>query len=259
MKKIVNGVFVVLVLSGCVIDTDNVSFAGDFTMSLQTGSRCFTGDGLPDHGTGQFPNRGNPNAIRSQHVDVCVPANPVKSNVAKTVRGAIGIAVNGVQFRPTTAGYWDKSAPRGHSRQGDRNWSLDIFGARGQLGLDFNNAHVGRNGLYHYHGIAKSLTDTSGSSLIGYAGDGFEMHYLGGVKTSGYQLKKGMRPTSGPSGKYDGTYNEDYQHIANKNTLDECNGGLLNGKYVYFVTVTYPFVGRCLWGNISKDFANGEH
>jgi hypothetical protein len=85
---------------------------------------------------------------------------------------------NGVQFRPNTAGSWDPDARRGHSRHGDENWSIDIFGARGKLGLDFNNAHVGKGGLYHYHGIAVSLTTTSGSSLVGYAGDGFEMHYI---------------------------------------------------------------------------------
>ncbi|MGL1921370.1 MAG: YHYH protein [Hyphomicrobiales bacterium] len=239
-------------LAGCASAVDNS------TSSAKNNQRCFSGDGLPDHKTGTFPNRGNPNGIRSQNVHMCVPATPVKSNTAKAVRGAIGIAVNGVQFRPTTAGFWDANARRGHSRRGDKNWSLDIFGAPGHLGLDFNNAHVGPNGLYHYHGIANSLTKTSGSSLIGYAGDGFEMHYIGGKAVPGYRLKRGQRP-SGPLGKYDGTYNEDYEHIAAANTLDQCNGGMLGKKYVYFVTESYPFVGRCLWGNISRDFANGEH
>lgn len=91
------------------------------------------------------------------------------------------------------------------------------------------------------------------------AGDGFEMHYIGENATSGYRLKQGTRPASGPNGKYDGTYNEDYEHIPTNSTLDKCNGGMLNGKFVYFVTESYPFVGRCLWGNVSKDFANGAH
>lgn len=240
-------------LASCATAADN------FTITVTGNQRCFSGDGLPDHNTGTFPNRGNPNGIRAQNVNSCVPANPVKLANAKFVRGAIGMAVNGVQFRPTTAGFWNPKARRGHSKRGDKNWSLDIFGAPGHLGLDFNNAHVGPNGLYHYHGIANSLTKTSGSSLIGYAGDGFEMHYIGENATSGYRLKQGMRPTSGPSGKYDGTYNQDYEYIAGNGVLDKCNGGQLNGKYVYFVTESYPFVGRCLWGNISKDFGNGEH
>jgi hypothetical protein len=220
--------------------------------------RCFSGNGLPDHETGSFPNRGNPNAIGPQDVKMCVTATPVKGAVAQPVRGAIGIAVNGVQFRPTTAGFYDPNGRRGHSRNGDRNWSLDIHGAPGKLGLDFNNAHVGRGGLYHYHGIASSLTETSGSTLIGYAADGFEMHYVGEAVTSGYRLKSGERP-SGPGGAFDGTYNEDYERINSADLLDQCNGGMLDGQYVYFVTESYPFVGRCLWGEISKDFAGGEH
>lgn len=259
MKHFINRVVIVFTLTGCAIAANNVTSANDFSISVKGDLRCFSGDGLPDHNTGTFPNRGNPNGIRKQHVNSCVPANPIKTNQAKSVRGAIGMAVNGVQFRPTTAGFWDTSARRGHSRQGDKNWSLDIFGAPGHLGLDINNAHVGPNGLYHYHGIATSLTKTSGSSLVGYAGDGFEMHFVEDKVTSGYRLKQGSRRASAPAGKYDGTYNEDYEHVAGNGVLDQCNGGLLNGKYVYFITESYPFVGRCLWGNISKDFANGEH
>ena len=219
---------------------------------------CVIGNGLPDHSTGKFPNRGNPNAIRTQSVKMCVPLNPAKGNKPQAIRGAIGIAVNGVQFRPTTAGFYDANARRGHSRRGDKNWSLDIFGALGKLGLDFNNAHVGPNGLYHYHGIAKSLNETSGSTLVGYAGDGFEMHYLGSETISGYRLKTGNRP-SGPGSKYDGTYNEDFEYNASNGNLDACNGAMLGAKYVYFVTETYPFVSRCLYGKISNDFGRNEH
>ena len=73
----------------------------------------------------------------------------------------------------------------GHSRIGDKRWSLDIFRAKNKLGLDQDNGHIGLNGLYHYHGIAKSLVTTSGNSLIGYAGDGFEIRYLGNKVSSG--------------------------------------------------------------------------
>ncbi len=226
-------------------------------ISVRGGERCFTGNGLPDHPTGRFPSRGNPNGIRAQTVRLCVPVDPVKGETAQAMRGAVGLAVNGVQFRPTTAGFWDPDARRGHSRNGDRNWSLDIFGAPGRLGLDDSNAHVGPNGLYHYHGIAKSLTETSGSSLVGYAADGFEIHYIGGTAQSGYRLKDGPRP-SGPSGRHDGTYNEDYEYVGGRGLLDICNGGVLNGRYVYFVTETYPFVGRCLWGDVARGFGERE-
>jgi hypothetical protein len=243
-----NTIFLLLISS--------LAFSGNIVSTYIDGDkRCFKGNGIPNHPTGKFPTRGNPNAIKEQKVKMCVPLKPIKKSKYTAVRGAIGIALNGIQFRPTTAGFYDPKAKRKHSQRGDRNWSLDIFGAPGKLGLDSNNAHVGPGGLYHYHGIAKSLTT---KSLIGYAGDGFEIHYIKNKVTSGYQLKKGTRP-SGPGGKYDGTYNEDYEYIAGSNKLDQCNGGMLNGKFVYFVTDSYPFVGRCLWGTISSDFGRTRH
>ena len=217
------------------------------SVTIKGGQRCFAANGIPDHDTGQFPNRGNPNAIAEQRINLCVTTDPKKGSTPTAIRGTVGIAVNGIQFRPNTAGFWDPNAQRGHSRNGDRNWSLDIHGAPGKLGLDFNNAHVGPGGLYHYHGIAKSLTQVSGSSRIGYAGDGFEIHYVGHDVTSGYRLKSGTR-SSGPGGRHDGTYNEDYEHVAGPGRLDACNGGMWGGKYVYFVTDSYPFVPRCLGG-----------
>ena len=234
-----------------------------FTMTMTETERCFSANGLPNHPTGEFPNRGNPNAIAPQDVNVCVPLNPQKAETITPIRGTMGIAMNGVQFRPNTAGFYDPDARRGHSRSGDRNWSLDIHGAPGKLGLDFNNAHVGRGGLYHYHGIAESLLDHTGSSLIGYAGDGFEIHYVGESVKSGWVLKTGQRP-SGPGGTYDGTYNEDYTYVGGETAtgiarLDECNGGMLNGRYVYFVTESYPFVSRCLTGEVSDDFNKANH
>lgn len=230
------------------------------SVSFTDTDRCFAANGLPDHATGEFPNRGNPNAIAPQTVDVCVPLNPMTADQITPIRGTMGIAINGVQFRPNTAGFYDPNGRRGHSRNGDRNWSLDIHGAPGKLGLDFNNAHVGAGGLYHYHGIANSLTETSGSSLVGYAGDGFPIRYVGEAATSGWVLKSGTRPSSaGPGGSYDGTYNEDYTYVGGEGSLDECNGGMVGGEYSYFVTDSYPFVSRCLTGVVSPDFNKANH
>jgi hypothetical protein len=240
-----------------------VKTENQITITTNGTDRCFTANGLPDHPTGTFPNRGNPNAIAPQDVKVCVPQNPQPAQAITPIRGTMGIAINGVQFRPNTAGYYDPEGRRGHSPRGDRNWSLDIHGAPGKLGLDFNNAHVGRGGLYHYHGIAKHLLDRSGSSLIGYAGDGYEIHYVGEKVESGWELKSGTRP-NGPGGRYDGTYNEDFVYVGglganDKPRLDQCNGGQLNGRYVYFVTDSYPYVSRCLTGVVSEDFNKANH
>ena len=244
--------FSLMVLANVVSAQNNV------LISKNENKLCIASNSLPDHEVGIFPNRGNPHTMREQNVEFCVPINPVKNRNFKFIKGTLGIAINGIQFRPNTAGYYDPLAKSGHSRHGDKRWSLDIFGAKNKLGLDLNNGHVGPNGLYHYHGIAATLTRTSGSSLIGYAGDGFEIHYIGNKVTSGYKLKSGNR-SSGPGGKYDGSYNEDYLHHPVEGLLDECNGGTLDGEFVYFVTNTYPFVSRCLWGDISPGFGVDRH
>lgn len=235
--------------------TDNL-----VSVTFTATDRCFAANGLPDHATGEFPNRGNPNAIAAQTVNVCVPLTPLTADQITPIRGTMGIAINGVQFRPNTAGFHDPNGRRGHSRNGDPNWSVDIHGAPGKLGLDFNNAHVGRGGLYHYHGIANSLTATSGSTLVGYAGDGFPIRYVGEAATSGWDLKPGTRPDNpGPGGAYDGMYNEDYVYVGGDGRLDQCNGGLFEGDYSYFVTDSYPFVSRCLTGVVSADFNKANH
>ena len=72
-----------------------------------------------------------------------MPVKPLKNEAPKFVKGTIGIAINGIQFRPNTAGFYDPLARSGHSRNGDKRWSLDIFGAKNKLGLDTSNGHIG--------------------------------------------------------------------------------------------------------------------
>lgn len=249
--------FLTIILFSIVL-VSTASARNKVSILENNGKLCITSNSLPDHEIGRFPNRGNPHSIKEQNIKLCIPIDPVKSDKAKYIKGTIGVAINGIQFRPNTAGSYDPSSKSGHSRTGDKRWTLDIFGAKNKLGLDENNGHVGPNGLYHYHGIAKPLITTSNNSLIGYAGDGFEIHYLGSEVISGYKLRSGNRP-SGPGGLYDGTYNEDYVYAPDQGVLDECNGGDLNGKFVYFITNFYPFVGRCLWGKISPDFGTNRH
>ena len=57
---------------------------------------------------------------------------------------------------------------------------IDMFKSQREVILDFNNAHVGRGGMYHYHGLPTSLVNNLNKSHIGYAGDGFEIHYIKG-------------------------------------------------------------------------------
>lgn len=241
------------VLAQLALASSSLAHQNEVTIAVADAKRCISSNGLPDHDTGQFPNSGNPNTISAQNIQLCVPAEPAKGNRARPVRGSIGVAVNGVQFRPGTADYFDPESPRGFSRDRSSGWNLEGLGARETLGMDQNNAHVDQRGLYHYHGVAPMLARSAGSSLIGYAADGFEIHYAGTAQSSSYRLKSGER-AGGPGGAHDGTYNEDWRYAAGSGSLDECNGGLLNGNFVYFATDAYPFFPRCLWGEISSDF-----
>ena len=103
-----------------------------------------------------------------------VSTNPRKGSRARMVRGSIGVGINGVQFRPGTADYYDPSSRRGFSRDRNSGWKLDGLGADQMLGMDSNNAHVDNRGLYHYHGIANALVKSGKGTMIGWAADGFE-------------------------------------------------------------------------------------
>lgn len=205
---------------------------------------CIASNGVPDHDVGQFPNRGNPHAMRAQRIEVCVPAEPVKGAQAREVVST-GIATNGVLIRPGTADYYDASSARGFSRDSASGWNLEAMGA-GVLGLDAQNAHVDHRGFYHYHGMPEAFA-TDDSTLVGYAVDGFEIHYVGSSVVPSYMLKPGSR-ASAPGGAHDGTYVEDWQYVSGLGNLDRCNGAEVNGRYVYFATDAYPFFPRCLYG-----------
>jgi hypothetical protein len=173
---------------------------------------------------------------------------------------ASGITLSGILLRPGTAEYYDPTGRRGFSRDRSSGWRVEGMGAASQLGMDHANAHVDHRGLYHYHAPADiwtgDLIGNEGDSLIGYAADGFEIHYVGDQARSSWQLKSGTRPSGvdSPGGRYDGTYEQDYTYRAGSGTLDECNGATVAGRYIYFATHSYPFFPRCFKGTVSDDF-----
>ena len=154
------------------------------------------------------------------------------------------------------------------ARRSSSGWNYCALGGSIGLGLDENHAHVQPTGAYHYHGLPTGLLDhlnlTKGehSPLIGWAADGYPIYALYGYAkkgsnniiehTSSYRLKKGNRPTSsnGPSGKYDGTFVEDYVYQKGLGTLDECNGCFVHtpefpqGTYAFFLTENWPVIPR---------------
>lgn len=230
-----------------------------------------TGNGIPNHLVGRFPNKGNPHQIAEQSVKLNLPAVPRANATPTPLRMGwnFGVSLTGVVFDPLAAEFW-----HGDPRSG---WSYNALGGAIALGLDANFAHVQPNGKYHYHGVPTGLIEMQGwspkkhSPLIGYAADGFPIYartgLVGGKVTqmaSSYRLKAGQRPGgAAPDGRHDGTFNEDYEFVAGLGTLDECNGAMTvstefpSGTYAYFLTDDYPVVPRCFAGTPDPSFRFG--
>lgn len=227
--------------------------ANSVKISSKGDQLCISSNGTPNHTIGNFPNQGNPHQFRAQKLTYCVDATPRDTGRIVHRTSASGISLTGIPFRPGTADFYDASSPRGFSRDASSGWRLEGMGAADMLGMDSQNAHVDRRGLYHYHAPAPALTASLKGTLIGYAADGFPIHYVGNSVKPSWQLKPGKRPTA-PHGRYDGTYEQDWQLVAGSGNLDECNGAMVDGSYVYFATDSFPFFPRCFRGTVSQDF-----
>ena len=126
-------------------------------------------------------------------------------------------------------------------------------------------------GSYHYHGIPTGLMPaTPALTFVGWAGDGYPIYgrwdYSNPADTTSalremrasYRLRSGTRPSgaAGPGGAYDGTFVQDWEYAAGTGDLDECNGrtGVTpefpKGIYHYYATDTYPYLQRCVKGQL---------
>ena len=240
-------------------------------ISIEGNYRVIRSDGKPDHSTGRFPNRNNPNSIQARSKTYRVAANPVYKEQAYALGlWPFGVAINGVPFDPGAAEFWRR----------DRNsgWQYEALGGAVNLGVDRNNAHVQPDGTYHYHGIPFGLLEQfnhdSGPALLGYAADGFPIYGpLGYINPddmnsrlvelrSSYQVKQGNR-NGGPGGRYDGSFVQDYGYLEGLGDLDDCNGrfGVTpdypEGTYYYVLTGQFPFIPRCFHGEPDRSFMRG--
>ncbi len=244
----------------------------EFKIEVKDGVRTVTANGIPDHATGQFPGRGNPNSISAQKYVFTMPEKPTAAEKPISIgstNGAggpptlVGVALNGVVFDPGTAEWWHN----------DRNsgWNYEALSGKIDLGADSSHAHVQPNGAYHYHGIPTGLVDRlagdkkgSAMVLVGWAADGYPIYSLWGHEKaddakspvralkSSYRVKRGERPSDkgAPGGTFDGTFVQDFEYVAGLGDLDECNGrtGVTpefpTGTYYYVLTDTYPFIPR---------------
>jgi hypothetical protein len=234
--------------------------------------RVITANGIPNHKTGKFPNRGNPNRISAQKHVFKIPAHPQMTGKITPMRGSFGVAINGVTFDPGAGEFF----------QGAPGWQYEPLSGAVQLGIDFSHAHVQPTGKYHYHGLPTGLLDSvklaanEHSPIIGWAADGFPMYAVYGYAdphdatshvmklSSSYRLRQGNRPGGDqPDGQYDGTFVADYEFVKGSGDLDECNGRFTvtpdypEGTYAYFLTEAWPVVPRNYRGTPSGDFAHG--
>jgi hypothetical protein len=238
------------------------------TITVSGGDRLVVANGVPDHSTGQFPGRGNPNRISAQSYNFHLPTKPQTNATPHSARGAwFGVALNGIPFEPGTAEFWN----------GQPEWVMEAKSGFIDLGLDQNNAHVQPTGAYHYHGLPTGLMAKLGSGakkmlLVGWAADGFPIYTSYAYSTasdvksplkkmrSSWKLKKDER-SGGPGGKPDGKYTLDYEFVQGSGDLDECNGrfGVTpefpQGTYYYCITDEFPQLGRFWRGTTDSSFS----
>ena len=239
----------------------NAEFGTETVVTIEDDTRIMVTNALPNHDTGEFPNAGNPNSISEQNITYRIPLNPEMSGQAIWVREP-GVALNGVKFEPETA-----EVMRCESGE---NYKLEAIQDMVDLGLDHNHAHVQPTGAYHYHGAPTGVITAfdKGEDLvhIGFAMDGYPIYYSqsDNYKPS-YRLidesRVGTECTYSIPGtnietdlegtEADGTYVLDWEYVAGLGDLDECNGAVIDGQYMYLVTDDYPYIGRCLKGVLS--------
>lgn len=262
-----------LPLAGMVINPTKQVWAVTNEVSVREDGhfRYIKSNAIPDHPTGRFPNRKNPNSIKAQSLEFRLPLKPSRMGRFSSIdRLSFGVAVNGVPFDPYTAEFWQRDRRSG--------WRYEAISPTVDLGLDQNNAHVQPDGTYHYHGLPKGLIKSwspdQHSIRIGFAADGFPIYAMFGCSDptnpgspvialrSSWRVKSGTRP-NGPGGKYDGTYGEDFEFVPGSGDLDEANGRETvtpeypQGTYAYFMTESFPFIPRLLAGKSDPSFANG--
>ena len=202
---------------------------------------------------GRFPNRANPNRFEAQPLRFCFPSEPRLADQVTTDLMTVGVTLTGLPIRPYTAGYYDPNGRRGFSRDPSSGWRQQAMFEPRRLGMDNQNGHVDRSGLYHYHAVSPDYLGSLEGTHIGYAPDGFELHYDRDAVTSSWRLKTGTRPTA-PFGTHDGAFEEDFEYRAGSGDLDACNGKMVDGVYTYFATDTYPYFPRCFKGDIQGRF-----
>jgi YHYH protein/Fibronectin type III domain len=262
-------------------DDESVQLTSSSSWSCTSDSRVLAANGIPDHEVGTFPNDGNPNTISEQTLDVTYTLAPTYNGTATTLGGPLGstgYVLNGVKIDAGTAGSCPDDATDTLSCSlidNSGGWSIEALGQDlFDFGTDDNNAHVQPDGAYHYHGMPEGFITLRGGgpatmTLIGWAADGFPVYARYGYSTA----TDASSPLTAVTGSYQlvstvsdsrpstdliplGTFAQDWEYVAGSGDLDECNGrtGVTpefpNGIYHYYATDTYPYLQRCVKGDV---------
>lgn len=260
---------------------ESVQATSRYTWDCDSDSRNLSGNGIPDHEVGTFPNPHNPNSIRAQSVNKTFTIQPfITSQTGIQVggpRGAIAYALNSVKFDPATAGRCDDNGNCSLA-QGQGRWNIEALGHDTfDFGDDMNHAHVQPTGEYHYHGIPElfmaQLDKGVAMTLIGWAADGFPVYSRYGYSNPDDQNSgiKIMKPSwqlksTGDAGRPDtlrslrggpsentnlnkpiplGAFTQDFEYVEGAGDLDQCNGRIgVTPEFpegIYYYVVTDEF------------------
>ena len=165
-------------------DDESVNAYSKYSWTSEGTNRILSGNGIPNHEVGTFPNNNNPNTISEQTVSerftLCPTIFYERGLELVGPALAIAYAINSVKFDPATAGKCNDLGECSLA-QGQGNWSIEALGHDTfDFGDDMNHAHVQPNGAYHYHGMPELLMEflgsNQGTTLVGWASDGFPVY-----------------------------------------------------------------------------------
>jgi hypothetical protein len=253
--------------------SSSVQHQSTVAWSCTSDTRTVTGNGIPDHDVGTFPNTNCPNTVKSYSVSASMPLNPINKGTASRI-GVLGYHLNGIKFDPSTAGTCDDAGTSCTLIGNTGSWNIEALGQSSfNFGVDSNNAHVQPTGEYHYHGMPEGSLAGQGQAmkLVGFALDGFPIYARYGhtdaadassptkAMTGSYRLKAAPDANRPSTSTYAlGAFTQDYEYVAGLGDLDECNGrtGVTpefpGGTYHYFIIDTYPFIQRCVKGTATS-------
>ena len=240
---------------------ESVNAMSRYSWTSNGSQRILSGNGIPNHEVGTFPNNNNPNTIREINVNKRFTLCPeiISESGLELVGPALAIAyaINSVKFDPGTAGRCNDLGECSLA-QGQGNWNIEALGHDTfNFGDDMNHAHVQPNGEYHYHGMPELLIeflgDNQNMTLVGWASDGFPVYARFGYSNTNdsnstikslipsYRLKSqpdsnrpmvltslaggpGQGNTSPNTPIAMGAFTQDYEYVEGLGDLDQCNG-----------------------------------